>query len=207
MLKTEDTGVAFPSFDGTAQDVLTSSAAHIPGTANAFDPGPSSHTAPSVSLTQLSMGETLSTTTSRDSSGAFINGFSASQQNLQLTSSGNEEMQGITPIREQSPGSVHTPSSNPSHAASPIPPPFSNVSTSSLASALDESGASFLNRSRSGSLASPSATTGFIQRTSPPQTTQEASFSFSLPPEVSGISRPDPVTAPHMLVVDDVLNR
>ena len=121
--------------------------------------------------------------------------------------SSSDEMQGITPIREQSPGSVHTPSSNPSHAASPVPPLFSNVSTSSLASALDEPGASIVNRSRSGSLASPSATTGFVLRNSPPRTNQEHTFKFALPPEAAAVPRPDPVNAPHMLVVDDVLNR
>ncbi|EJD02419.1 uncharacterized protein FOMMEDRAFT_21137 [Fomitiporia mediterranea MF3/22] len=204
--KSEDMGVSFHAFNSTSQDKLTSSAAHSPGAAIAFEARPgSSHTAPSVSLTQLDM-DVLDSIASGDPSGAFMNGFAASHQQIQMQSSGNDDMQGVTPVREQSPGSVHTPSSNPSHAASPVPPPFSNVSTSSLASALEEPNASLLNRSRSGSLASPGATANFGSRPSPSQSTQEASFKFTLPSEVTGIPRPDPVNAPHMLVVDDVLN-
>ncbi|KAL5532602.1 hypothetical protein ACEPAF_4376 [Sanghuangporus sanghuang] len=204
--KSEDGVVNFPSFDSTSHDNLTSSTAHNPGAASALDPGPGSLSGPSVSLARLNM-DVLDGVAGNDSAGAFVHNFSASQQQMQVSSAGNDDMQGITPIREQSPGSVHTPSSNPSHAASPIPPPFSNVSTSSLASALDEPGGSLLNRSRSGSLASPSAAAGFGPRNSPPRTTQEPAFTLTLPPETSGIPRPDPVNAPHMLVVDDVLNR
>ena len=201
--KAEEVAVNFPSFDSTSHDNLTSSMAHNPGAVSALDPGPGSLAGPSVSLTRLDM-DILDGV---PPTGAFMHSLAASQQQVKAQSSVADEMQGITPIREPSPGSVHTPSSNPSHAASPIPPPFSNVSTSSLASALDEPGGSLLNRSRSGSLASPSAATSFGLRNSPPRATQEPAFTFTLPPDTSGIPRPDPVNAPHMLVVDDVLNR
>ncbi|KAH8116818.1 hypothetical protein DFH11DRAFT_1724766 [Phellopilus nigrolimitatus] len=180
--KSEDMGVSFPSFDPSPSDGLPSSASDIAGVVNSFDPGPSSVMAPSLPSQSVS---------------------SMSQLDIDvLDSSTSDDMQGITSNREESPSSAHSPSSNPSLAASPVPPPYSNVSTSSLASALDEPGASLLNRSRSGSLASPS-TAGFVSRASPPQSSHESVFKFSAP---SGISRPDPVSAPHMLVVDDVLN-
>lgn len=202
--KLEEIPVPFPPFSSSSQDALTSPTTHIPPSSVPFDPRPgSSHAASSMhALTQIEL-DSLDPMTGTEPTNPFLPSFPGTQVHP-LNSTG-DEMQGITPLREQSPGSVHTPSSNPSHAASPIPPPFSN-SASSLASALDEQNASFLNRSRSGSLASPN-TAGFVSRTSPPRSSQEKARKFSIPSDFASIPRPDPVNAPHMLVVDEVLNK
>ncbi|THH10704.1 hypothetical protein EW145_g1150 [Phellinidium pouzarii] len=199
--KSEDSGVVFPLFDGSPSDGLLSSSSLLSDAGNPFDPAPDSslQSSSSSSLTQLDM-DVLNRVSAGNSSNVFLSGFSSSQQ-MQLLSAASDDMQGVLPFREESPGSTGTPSSDPSLAASPAPPPFSNVSTSSLASALDDHRTALLSRSRSGSLASPN-TTGFAPRVSPPLSSNGPTFAFQLP---DGMGRPDPVNAPHMLVVDDVL--
>ncbi|TDL21586.1 hypothetical protein BD410DRAFT_297412 [Rickenella mellea] len=148
-----------------------------------------------------------------------------------------DDMQGIDVVP-----SPPTSSSNPSLVASPVPihdqtPPFASH-TSSLATALDDPSAAAANiangggsldaRSRSGSLASPSASMlssrsaeiGYVSRGTPSSSSQTSSYSFpSNDYDFHGLissrnlhandlsSRPDPVTAPHMLAADDVLEK
>lgn len=129
-----------------------------------------------------------------------------------------DEMQGITSIG--SPESVNTSSSSAaSLAASPALPSFTNVSSSSLASALDEHGAvALLSRSRSGSLVSPNSSLQSASfpppRTTPPRTTEEVAAAVSAivgsavntaaPLDLPGLSRPDHASQSHLTVVDEL---
>lgn len=179
---------------------------------SAFDPsaGPVTETT-GLPGTQMQMQiDVLKGMSAAGASNVFLSDYPVAQQHQQqsLASMGlSEDMQGILPVREDSPASQQTASSN---AASPAPGPFANISTSSLASALDDTSASLLARSRSGSLISPNALqSNGVTRTSPPLQSNESSMGFpSLSPDFpNSVSPPDPVNAPHMMVVDEFLSR
>ena len=182
--------------------VNTSTSSDMSDVANFFD-SPTIPLSTTSSTMQLDVDATLqSMSTTANASNSFLSDFTTSQQMDMKPLSAFKEERSKSSLREDSPASVPTPSSAQSHAASPIPGAFSTISTASLHSTIEET-ANMLNRSRSGSLASPNAV-GFPPRVSPPRSS-EPSVKFATASEYGGISRPDPVSAPHMLVVDDVL--
>lgn len=211
--KTEDSSFSFPKL---SPDGLTSSATHLPGASAPFELVPDGTQAPPTS-TMAQMDMAITSLDPLSSNDVFLPAFSSSSQHQRRASLNHhspslthplksEDMHGLSALREQSPGSAHTSSSNPSSAASPVPapPPFSTLSGSSMNSAIERTNDVMLNRSRSGSLASPGMSNGFNPhpQSSPPQPKHDASTNFSS--DFAGIPRPDPVNSPHMAVVDDV---
>ena len=212
--KSEDIASDLSPFEGIMSAASSASLAQGLGTVgNAFDPQPNMQAlaGPSnSSMVQMQM-DVLKSMSAVGASNVFLSDFPVAQQQQQqqvlAQLSVGEDMQGILTAREESPVSS-------SSGASPPPAGlFGNVSTSSLASALNEANAAqLLARSRSGSLISPNASlpSNGVTRTSPPVQSNEPSLSFpSLPQEFpNGVPPPpDPVTAPHMMVVDQFLTR
>lgn len=213
--KAEDIAPDLSPFEG----IMTAASSSVPrqglgNVVSSFDPspfvGPVTETS-GLFGTQMQMQlDVLKGMTAAGASNVFLSDYPVAQQHQQQTlapMSLSEDMQGILPAREESPASQQTTSSN---AASPAPGPFANISTSSLASALDDTNASLLARSRSGSLISPNALqSNGVTRTSPPLQSNESSMGFpSLSPDFpNSVSPPDPVNAPHMMVVDEFLSR
>lgn len=189
-----------------AAEGIASVPSHVLPVVSPYDPPPNGVLATSHMTQQLpgvtarEMDEILESM--QQQATAFPNSFGSSQSTLTM-GGGNDDMQGIVQIKPEPVSNANSPSSNPSLVASPAPPQYANTSNSALSSALDEQTAAQIIRSRSGSLVSPGGpSTAVSNRTSPPR---EPAFTFG-PADFQGMnSRPDPVNAPHMLAVDEVL--
>ncbi len=188
-----------------AADGIASVPTHALPVASPFDPPPNSaigslhitQQLPRVSSLELEMLETMQ----QQAVAAFSNTF-ASNQSAMTMGVENDAMQGILQIKPEPVSNANSPSSNPSLGSSPVPSQYPNASSSALSSALDEQTGAQIIRSRSGSLVSPNGPLSGTNRASPPG---EPAFTFG-PADFQGMnSRPDPVNAPHMLAVDEVL--